>query len=159
MSSKIYCFLVTPCDNITLSQFHPSLCGSPNPWRLCLCTEVFSMPYKPKKPCAHTGCRELTHGRFCPAHQKLADQQYEKYQRDPDTKNRYGRAWQRVRRKFVAEHPLCEECLRKGEHTPVQEVHHILPRSKGGTHAPDNSMSLCSSCHSTITAKEGGRWG
>jgi len=117
------------------------------------------MPYKPKKPCAHPGCPELTRGKYCPAHQKLADQQYEKYRRDPATRKRYGRVWQRVRAKYVAEHPLCEECLKHGRHTPVQEVHHILPLSKGGTHAPDNLMSLCTSCHSTVTAKEGGRWG
>jgi len=40
----------------------------------------------------------------------------------------------------------------------VEEIHHIVPLSKGGTHAPDNLMSLCSSCHSAISAKEG-RWG
>jgi 5-methylcytosine-specific restriction protein A len=54
---------------------------------------------------------------------------------------------------------LCEQCLKDGKHTPVEEVHHILPLSKGGTHAPDNLMSLCSLCHASISAKEGSRWG
>ena len=117
------------------------------------------MPYKPKKPCAHPGCPELTHSRYCPAHQKQAAQFYEKHQRDPATRKRYGRRWQRIRSRYVAEHPLCEQCLADGKFTPVEEVHHILPLSKGGTHDTDNLMSLCSSCHSTITAREGGRWG
>lgn len=45
---------------------------------------------------------------------------------------------------------LCEMCLKEGRLTPVQEVHHILPVSKGGTHARDNLMSLCQSCHTKI---------
>ncbi|HOE18067.1 MAG TPA: HNH endonuclease [Syntrophorhabdaceae bacterium] len=43
--------------------------------------------------------------------------------------------------------------------TPAEEVHHIIPLSKGGTHDESNLMSLCTSCHSEITAREGGRWG
>ena len=50
----------------------------------------------------------------------------------------------------TAEHPICEMCLKEGRLTPVQEVHHILPVSKGGTHARDNLMSLCQSCHTKI---------
>ena len=50
----------------------------------------------------------------------------------------------------VTEHPLCEMCLKEGRLTPVQEVHHILPVSKGGTHARENLMSLCQSCHTKI---------
>jgi len=117
------------------------------------------MPYKPMKLCAHSGCSALTHGRYCPAHKKAAAKQYEQYQRDPAIRKRYGRSWQRVRAKYVAEHPLCEECLKTDKHTPVNEVHHIVPLSNGGTHASDNLMSLCTPCHSIITAREGGRWG
>jgi 5-methylcytosine-specific restriction protein A len=38
-------------------------------------------------------------------------------------------------------------------------VHHILPLARGGTHDRSNLMSLCTSCHSAITAKDGDRWG
>ncbi len=117
------------------------------------------MPYKPKKPCAHPGCPVLTDSRYCPEHQKLADRQYEQYRRDPATRKRYGRNWQRIRAQYIAAHPLCERCLAEGKHTPVQEVHHKIPLSKGGTNDYSNLMSLCTSCHSAITAKEGGRWG
>ena len=32
----------------------------------------------------------------------------------------------------------------------VQEVHHKLPLSKGGTHSKSNLISLCKSCHAKI---------
>ena len=75
---------------------------------------------------------------------------YDKYERSSDVNRKYGRAWKRIRDRYAAEHPLCEMCLKEGRLTPVQEVHHILPVSKGGTHARDNLMSLCQSCHTKI---------
>ena len=42
--------------------------------------------------------------------------------------------------------------------TPAQEVHHILPLSRGGTHEDANLMALCKPCHSEITARDGDRW-
>ena len=41
------------------------------------------MPRKPKRPCSYPGCPKLTDGRFCEEHQKLENQRYEKYDRDP----------------------------------------------------------------------------
>ena len=116
------------------------------------------MPRKPKSPCGHPGCLALTENRFCPAHEKQEARRYEKYQRDPATRKRYGRAWKRIRDRYIAAHPLCEQCVKVGKMTPAEEVHHILPLSRGGTHAEENLMSLCTSCHSEITAREGGRW-
>ncbi|MBU4541801.1 MAG: HNH endonuclease [Firmicutes bacterium] len=117
------------------------------------------MPRKPKRPCSYPGCKELTNGRFCEEHQKLSEQHYNKYQRDPETRKRYGWSWKRIRDRYIRNNSLCEMCLKKGRLTPAQEVHHIKPLSKGGTHDEKNLMALCSSCHSTITAREGGRWG
>jgi 5-methylcytosine-specific restriction protein A len=64
-----------------------------------------------------------------------------------------------VRNRFIAAHPLCEHCKERGTVTSAQEVHHIIPLSQGGTHDEANLMALCTSCHSVITAREGGRWG
>ena len=50
-------------------------------------------------------------------------------------------------------------CEKKGIIKAVEEVHHIVPLSNGGSHNDDNLMSLCKSCHSKTTATEGGRWG
>ena len=117
------------------------------------------MPYRPKRPCSHPGCPRLTNGRFCEEHAKQEAQRYERYQRNPTVKKRYGRAWKRVRDRFIAAHPLCERCKDHGKIAPAQEVHHIVPLSQGGTHDEINLMALCTSCHSEITAREGGRWG
>jgi len=120
--------------------------------------EVTAMPKKPKRPCSHPGCPKLTDGRFCEEHAKQEARRYEKYDRDPAVRRRYGRAWARIRNRYAAAHPLCEECYKRGILTPMEEVHHILPLSRGGTHADDNLMSLCKSCHSRITAEMGDRW-
>ena len=117
------------------------------------------MPRRPRRPCSYPGCPNLTEGRYCTVHQKQVTAHYNRYERDPASKRRYGRAWRRIRDGFIAVHPLCERCKRLGKLTPAEEVHHILPLSRGGTHDPDNLMALCKSCHSEITAREGGRWG
>lgn len=117
------------------------------------------MPRKPKRPCSHPGCPELTGERFCPEHSRQEVQRYERYDRDPDVKKRYGKDWQRIRERYVAGHPLCEACRDRGELTPTEEVHHILPLRDGGTHDEHNLMALCKACHSAISAREGDRWG
>ena len=116
------------------------------------------MPYKSKRPCSYTGCQELTNDRYCDKHRKEMDRKYNK-ERAPLKKKRYGKQWKKIRNRYIIAHPLCERCKSGGKLTSAQEVHHVKPLSKGGTHDEFNLMSLCTSCHSTITAKEGGRWG
>ncbi len=108
------------------------------------------MPKKPKHPCAHPGCPNLTDRQYCADHEKEERRKYDRYERRPDVNRKYGRAWKRIRDRYAAEHPLCELCLKEGRLTPVEEVHHILPVSRGGTHARSNLMSLCQSCHTKI---------
>ena len=41
------------------------------PWGFCFTrTEVRTVPRRPKRPCSHPGCANLTDGRFCEEHQK-----------------------------------------------------------------------------------------
>ena len=119
---------------------------------------VKPVPTRPKRPCSYPCCPELVDGRYCDAHQKVIDRGYNK-ERSPEIKKRYGNAWRKIRSRYIKAHPLCVECKRAGKLTPAEEIHHIVPLSKGGTHEESNLMSLCTSCHSTITAREGGRWG
>ncbi len=43
------------------------------------------------------------------------------------------------------------QCQRKGcNHTQFLEVHHIVPRSMGGSNDPSNCSCLCSACHELI---------
>ena len=55
-------------------------------------------------------------------------------------------------------HPFCEMCLKENKATLVEEVHHVLPLSRGETHDESNLISLCKSCHSKIHAKMGVRF-
>ena len=96
------------------------------------------VPRKPKRPCSYR-------------------RQYNRYGRPADSNKKYGRAWKRIRDRYAAAHPLCEMCLKEGRLTPVEEVHHIVPLSQGGTHRNDNLMSLCQSCHTKIHLEIGDR--
>ena len=116
------------------------------------------MPRKPKKPCSYPGCPELVDDLYCEKHQKIMNARYEKYERNPTTKNRYGRVWKRIRVRYITAHPLCEQCIKEGRITVATEVHHKLPLSRGGTHDVKNLMALCTPCHSRITAESGDRW-
>jgi hypothetical protein len=52
----------------------------------------------------------------------------------------------RIRREVLARDR--HRCRRKGcNHSRFLEIHHIVPRSRGGTHDPANLVTLCSSCH------------
>lgn len=82
------------------------------------------MPRRPKRPCSHPGCPELTDGRFCEKHAKEENKRYEKYDRDPAVRRRYGRAWKRIRDSYVKSHPFCELCYEKGVLVRTEEVHH-----------------------------------
>ena len=100
------------------------------PWGFSYAQGGETMPKKPLRPCSHPGCPNLCEGQFCEQHRVEERRKYDKFERSSD-----------VNRKM---------CLKEGRLTPVQEVHHILPVSKGGTHARDNLMSLCQSCHTKI---------
>lgn len=67
-------------------------------------------------------------------------------------------AWRNKREEKLCNDPFCEECLKKDKITPATEVHHIIDISDKPTleNALDynNLMSLCKSCHSTITCKK-----
>lgn len=115
------------------------------------------MPSRPRRPCSYPGCPKLTDEQYCEDHAAVARRQYNKYQRAPDINKKYGRAWKRIRDRHITLHPLCEMCLKEDMLTPAQEVHHILPISKGGTHSQDNLMSLCRSCHNKIHIEMGDR--
>ncbi len=117
------------------------------------------MPYKPKRPCAYPGCGRLADSeQYCAEHKKVVTKRYNKYQRDPASNKRYGRSWKRIRDRYIKAHPLCEECDKSGRIKAAEEVHHILPLSKGGGNETSNLMALCKSCHSKITAESGDRW-
>ena len=105
------------------------------------------MPWKPLKPCSYAGCpNTIREGRYCPEHKTIAGREYNKT-RHPDHNRIYGRRWRNIRELYISKHPLCEECLKSGRLIQADEVHHIVSPYLGGSHAEDNLMSLCQSCH------------
>ena len=117
------------------------------------------MPKKPRRPCRKTGCPNFAEDGelYCSVHKGTAEFEYNHYRRDPETRKRYGRAWKRIRDRHIQAQPLCENCLKQGLHTPAEEVHHRVPLADGGTHARDNLVSLCRSCHMKIHGELGTR--
>jgi 5-methylcytosine-specific restriction protein A len=118
-----------------------------------------SLPYKPRKPCSYPGCPELVASgtQYCKKHERAERKLYDK-QRGTAAQRGYGSRWQRYRKSYLVEHPLCinfKEC-----HNPAAVVDHIVPVSKGGAFwDPSNHQPMCEPCHDRKTAKEDGRWG
>ena len=111
------------------------------------------MPWKPKTPCRHPGCGKLTDSRYCDDHRRETER------RRNAVKNKlYNRQWERARRQFLLEHPLCVTCERNGIVTAANEVDHIVPHRGDRVLFWDQSnlQSLCRSCHSRKTVLEDG---
>lgn len=117
------------------------------------------MPRKPRRGCARFGCPNYSvdGSIYCEMHKKQSDAAYDKNERAPDHGRNYGRSWRKLRERYAREHPACEICWKEGRLTPTEEVHHIIPLSRGGKNAYDNLMSLCRSCHAKLHKKLGDR--
>lgn len=110
------------------------------------------MPKSPVRGCAYGRCnkRAVPGSQYCEEHKKIMDRQYNRYTREEDVKKKYGTAWKKARDRHAARYPYCEQCYREGKITMMDEVHHIVPVSRGGTNEDSNLMSLCRSCHNKI---------
>ena len=118
------------------------------------------MPYKSPHPCKVRNCAGLAQSgeSYCPAHQHLK-RGYDK-KRPPSSQRGYGWNWSKARTIFLAEHPLCEECLREGKTEAATVVDHIVPMRKGGSqYDGSNLQSLCKQHHDEKTAREDGGFG
>lgn len=115
------------------------------------------MPKKPLKPCAITGCPNLCVGTYCDVHKKVSDKTYNRFNRDKLNKSFYtSMEWRKLRRVHLDANPLCVECLKEGRHRVATIVDHIVPIKDGGKPLdPSNLQSLCWSCHTTKSNKEG----
>ena len=80
------------------------------------------MPRKPMKPCCHPGCPKLTEGRYCEEHEAL-----HRGERKSASGRGYNSKWQRARKRFLKEHPLCCKCEEEGKYVIATIVDHIKP--------------------------------
>ncbi len=120
-----------------------------------------TVPRKPKTPCRYPGCPALCEEPYCEQHQSAVNHDYNTRHRDRETARFYSTdRWRKLRAAKLARNPLCEECQRQGKATPATMVDHIIPIRFGGKSLDmDNLQSLCWSCHSAKSVKEGSRFG
>ena len=65
------------------------------------------------------------------------------------------KTWRNLRKSYLMEHPLCEECLKQGKITPATDVHHKYEISNATNTLEmkdigfdsNNLMALCEECH------------
>ena len=69
----------------------------------------------------------------------------------------YGARWRTARLRWLAKHPLCEECGRAGRLQAGEVVDHVQPHKgdKGLFWDRSNWQTLCKVCHDLKTAGEG----
>lgn len=111
------------------------------------------MPYKPMVPCRHPGCPNLVPvgEKYCAEHKELHPEEV----RSAAARG-YNSKWRRESKKFLKNHPLCQECLKKGIATPATVVDHIVPHRGDPKLFWDRSnwQALCKKCHDRKTATE-----
>lgn len=68
----------------------------------------------------------------------------------------YTYQWQVYSKRFLFEHPLCEECKRHGRVAAAKVVDHVKPHRGDQVLFWDasNHQSMCLSCHGIKSAKE-----
>ena len=111
------------------------------------------MPTKPKTPCRHPGCPELVEpGRkYCAKHKPLHPEEI----RSPSERG-YDSRWRKARKRFLAAHPLCVECMKEGRYVKATDVDHVIPfRGDMGLFWDEsNWQPLCHRHHSMKTRRE-----
>jgi len=78
------------------------------------------VPTRPKKPCRHQGCPELTFDTYCKNHAGL-------HHRPSAHERGYDSKWRRLSKLYLQSHPLCIECHRHGRLVEATVVDHIVP--------------------------------
>lgn len=106
------------------------------------------MPMKPRKPCGHAGCPNLTYNYYCDEHEQL-----HRGDRMSSGKRGYGSKWQKKKSSYLRRHPLCCACLQQGVYTKATVVDHIIPHrgDKFLFWDESNWQSMCKPCHDKKT--------
>lgn len=117
------------------------------------------MALRAYKPCSHPGCAELIReGSYCDEHKK-AKQKAQDERRGSASKRGYDSRWNKVRRLYMNQEPLCERCKEKGLIVPADLVHHKKRIAEGGSiYDFANLMSCCARCHDEIHREQGDKW-
>ena len=112
-----------------------------------------NVPRIPDKPCAHPGCPKLVPRgkKYCDEHAPLHP-----LPSRSTSKLGYNKAWEKARRVYLAEHPLCVKCAERGVYTKATVVDHIIPHRGDRLLFWDKSnwQALCKYCHDKKTGDE-----
>lgn len=113
------------------------------------------MPVSPALACPCGGRRQA--GQPCERCGRGGKQSRREYdqRRGSAAERGYDAAWQRFRKRYLAEHPLCEDCQATGIVTAATDIHHIakLRDRLDLKYEDSNLMALCSRCHDVRTRK------
>jgi 5-methylcytosine-specific restriction protein A len=78
------------------------------------------------------------------------------YRSTPDRQERdafyNAQAWRRFSKVVKRERPLCEPCLKRGETTPTEQIHHVLDWQTHPdlAYAEENMIACCRACHNAM---------
>ncbi|ATW83115.1 HNH endonuclease signature motif containing protein [Weizmannia coagulans] len=120
------------------------------------------MPGKPLRPCAKSGCRNLTTNGYCDEHRKDTNREYNLTRDERVTRFYKSRQWEMTRKLvLVRDHGLCQMCLKHRKIVPASLVDHIIPVRVNWSLRlnKSNLQSLCVSCHNAKTAEDKRKYG
>ncbi|MEZ0117828.1 UNVERIFIED_ORG: 5-methylcytosine-specific restriction protein A [Heyndrickxia coagulans] len=119
---------------------------------------------KPKKRCNASGCRRLIDfdTDYCDKHKGFGDKDYNKQIRWNIDNKRYAefyasKEWKNLRNTYIAGHPLCERCLKKGIVKAAKICHHKIEIRVDWSKRldVDNLEAVCADCHNKEHGKKG----
>jgi len=120
------------------------------------------MATRPLTPCNKPGCPALTDGRYCKDHEYI-DIERQKRRHKQSDKNRpnarkrgYDSQWEKARKHWLQQNPLCVHCKAEGRIVAARVVDHIIPHRGNSILFWDskaNWQSLCVKHHNEKTAR------
>ncbi|MCK9569818.1 HNH endonuclease [Candidatus Pacearchaeota archaeon] len=120
------------------------------------------MPYKPARPCRQPGCPALTNDKtgYCEQHRKAALKEQDSHRLNANERG-YNYRWHKYTQWYLAQNPLCVNCLKQNTTKAAECVDHVIPHKGDQTlfWDPDNHQALCLSCNSAKAAKQEGAFG
>ncbi|MEY8001598.1 HNH endonuclease signature motif containing protein [Clostridium sp. Mt-5] len=121
------------------------------------------MPNRPLRPCRKLGCPKLTRDLtgYCDNHRHIYEEKKKERWNESDknrksaSKRGYNTRWNKARKTYLTNHPLCVECMKEDKVTPATVVDHIKPHRGDMKLFWDvsNWQSLCKIHHDKKTAR------
>ena len=108
------------------------------------------MPLSALRPCARSGCPNLT-----PRGQSYCNDHLQPTRRERRYHFYGDTSWREFRARYLARHPTCCKCG-----APADRVDHIVPVAHGGAMLEEaNCRPMCLSCHQSDSARFDGGFG